>query len=69
MNFLGLCFKLKTEVVVVGIGGWRKKNKEALGLVSLGIGGWRNIYIYIYKRKVKVAPGAAAGDGGDRCRF
>ena len=21
MNFLGLCFKLKTEVVVVGIGG------------------------------------------------
>ena len=43
MNFLGLCFKLRIEVVVVGIGGWRKK-KECLGW-SLwfweSIGGWR----------------------------
>ncbi|KAF3961441.1 hypothetical protein CMV_013946 [Castanea mollissima] len=40
MNSLGLCFKLRTEVVVVGITGWRKKEEEeALGSVSLGIGG------------------------------
>ena len=41
MNFMGLWFKLRTKVVVVGIGGWRKKNnnnKKLLGLVSLGIG-------------------------------
>ena len=32
VNFLGLCFKLKTEVVVAGIGGRReKKKKECLG--------------------------------------
>ena len=28
MNFLGLCFKLGIEVVVVGIGGWRGKKKR-----------------------------------------
>ena len=28
MNFLGLCFKLRNEVVIVGIGGWRKKTRK-----------------------------------------
>ena len=28
MNFVGLCFKLRTEVVVVGIGDWRKKKER-----------------------------------------
>ena len=45
MNFVGLSFKLRTEVVVVGIGGWRKKKekerkkKGMLGLKSLVLGG------------------------------
>ena len=45
MNFVGLCFKLRTEVVVVGIGGWREKKKKRKkkkgmpGLKSLVLGG------------------------------
>ena len=38
MNFLGLCFKLKTEVVAVGIGGWREKKKMNAWVEVFGFG-------------------------------
>ena len=59
MNFLGLCFKLRTEVIVVGIGDCREKKKKKECLV---LGDCRRSELH------QVINGAAAGDGGDCCR-
>ena len=64
MNFLGLCFKLRTEVVVMGIGGWRKKKrkKKEKKKECLVLGDRRRFELH------QVINGVAAGDGGDRRR-
>jgi len=38
MNFMGLCFKLRTEVVVVGIGGLKGKKKGNAWVKVSGFG-------------------------------
>ena len=61
MNFLGLYFMLRTKVIVMGIGGWRKKKEKKKECLVLGDRRRSELH--------QVINGAAASDCGDRRRF